>query len=1337
MDDNATTKPPDIQDFCIIKPISRGAFGKVFLGCKKNNSSTMYAIKVMKKTDMINKNMVSQVVNERNALALTKSPFCVQLYYSLQTSSSVYLVMEYMVGGDLKSLLSVYGFFDENMAAFYIAEVCLALQYLHEHKIIHRDIKPDNMLLSREGHVKLTDFGLSKVHIHRDLEISDFVNSTPNLCTRTPGQLLSLTSHLSFGSGSRYISPFNLENSLGPRINNSEVSKEEKADNDAKSSCNITSADITVSTIDNISGVAPFHSVEALTPSLNADTSSYYTCSHCGSTQTDTTDDNMTSPVSRKIPKRCCVLTTRIKRKYRSPSPTKRKAYARTGLTGEIEMLRLDLVTSPKGVTFSTPLSGERIKKTTTFDIPDKSNPTDKQFDSNDFRSPPNGALKNSANVSANNITPKTPRTPYRTPKSVRRGQYSSDQRILGTPDYLAPELLLRKGHNAAVDVWALGVCFYEFVTGIPPFNDVGPQNVFKNILERCIEWPSGDEALSDEIVGTIEQLLTSDPEGRPTAVEVRTLPAFKAINWDNLLNTSPPFVPDPYDPTDTGSYNEKLRLSANCLEDLSGSETEILDQDEIKQETHDEYQIQENHDTKHEVDVEAVSCYCSASHTDNISTDEHDSLKESHVIPSNKSILIKSLQSSDSGADLTECFKNDYEAAWQKYWSSNGEHIIWNSWISKYSDYINPDYLPDSNPDNQKIERLDHNNFRIHELHSKNKFSFDKGDIERYTSEAGTEQGYRLNRIDEKVELKDSKPLDSNHPHHHHHILVRALSGSDSYDKLHTEISEGWNPLSPVSVDCETEAERLLSSQCGSHTSSSARTVDSMTNVTRMTISSFELSDSSKISDSFSSVSSVQSSLSSTSSDEIDDSTNDYQHQWNILWKKHYEEEYLSEYKKFMASVTESDVKSIANRLIRDIPVPNERKFNLCDSEKSASSSHDAKNVNVMLNSLALDIDESDQEGDLQMKSDNDMLSDVSVERSKDDGFPTNQEHYDNMAALGLPTSFGKQQQKYINFKSSFESNQDLEDTKDHIKSAFNLIGLEYLENKRALKGHVDYKMKHIRLQNRHLRLRQYKNSQNTTVPKHIRFDDDGNIIAENNEVEELPVSDNSDSKQSTSSNTEDNLDLDKYGTASQEESDKVTENVIRKRRRKRKLILPPEIKENPKLKKYWLRRFSLFNRFDQGIKLDEESWYSVTPEEVAKHTAQRLKCNIIVDAFCGAGGNSIQFAQTCSKVIAIDIDPKKIELARNNAQIYGVTDRIEFIIGDFLVLCDKLIADVVFLSPPWGGPSYLSLPTYDLEQFLQPVPLSTLMVSARIITKNIAIFLPRNANTHPVSIY
>lgn len=116
---------------------------------------------------------------------------------------------------------------------------------------------------------------------------------------------------------------------------------------------------------------------------------------------------------------------------------------------------------------------------------------------------------------------------------------------------------------------------------------------------------------------------------------------------------------------------------------------------------------------------------------------------------------------------------------------------------------------------------------------------------------------------------------------------MSRFLSISDE------KISEGWNQLSPPSVDCETEAERLINSRCGSCTSGrSKRTVDSMTNVTRMTVSSLELSQSS---DSLSSVSSVGTAESS-------DCPEEYQEGWNTLWKENYEREYLEQYNKFVS---------------------------------------------------------------------------------------------------------------------------------------------------------------------------------------------------------------------------------------------------------------------------------------------------------------------------------------------------------------------------------------------------------------------------------------------------
>lgn len=107
--------------------------------------------------------------------------------------------------------------------------------------------------------------------------------------------------------------------------------------------------------------------------------------------------------------------------------------------------------------------------------------------------------------------------------------------------------------------------------------------------------------------------------------------------------------------------------------------------------------------------------------------------------------------------------------------------------------------------------------------------------------------------------------------------------------------------------------------------------------------------------------------------------------------------------------------------------------------------------------------------------------------------------------------------------------------------------------------------------------------------------------------------------------------------------------------------------------VRKYWKRRTTLFSYFDGSSPtgmlplLDEQSWFSVTPESIAARISQRCRCNIILDAFCGAGGNAIQFAITCQHVIAIDIDPVKLLLARHNAEVYGVKDKITFLLGDW----------------------------------------------------------------------
>ncbi|XP_058388650.1 serine/threonine-protein kinase greatwall isoform X6 [Diceros bicornis minor] len=797
-------RPPSIEEFTIVKPISRGAFGKVYLGQKGDK---LYAVKVVKKADMINKNMTHQVQAERDALALSKSPFIVHLYYSLQSANNVYLVMEYLIGGDVKSLLHIYGYFDEDMAVKYISEVALALDYLHRHGIIHRDLKPDNMLISNKGHIKLTDFGLSKVTLNRDLNMMDIL-TTPSMAkprqdySRTPGQVLSLISSLGF------YTPVAEKNQDPANILSTHVSETSQLSQGLICPMSIDQKDTTPysskllkSCLETVAS-NPEMPVKCLTSNLlqsrkRLATSSASSQSHTfvssvesechssprwekdcqesdealGSTRMswNTTEKPLCtkstnaietksfkdlelalSPIhnSRAIPatgsscvnlaKKCfsrevswegreldinninMAADTRqsgllqldqwavdsggvteehlgkrsFKRNFElvDSSPcqeimqNKRNCieYKRsnemrdcstnqsTGLTAEVQDLKLsidrrqqndgankenivssfidkqqtpekspipiiaknlmceldeDCDKNNKKDYLSSSFLGsddDRASKSICMDSdssfpgisimesplerqsldPDKS--IKKSFleesniedlltvspscqentspkgdenpavqDSNQrMLAPSSEVLKTltwskrnavafrsfNSHINASNnsepskmsiisldamdiscaysgsypmaVTPSQKRrsympyeqtpnqvksgTPFRTPKSVRRGAAPVDDgRILGTPDYLAPELLLGRAHGPAVDWWALGVCLFEFLTGIPPFNDETPQQVFQNILKRDIPWPEGEEKLSDNAQSAVEILLTIDDSKR------------------------------------------------------------------------------------------------------------------------------------------------------------------------------------------------------------------------------------------------------------------------------------------------------------------------------------------------------------------------------------------------------------------------------------------------------------------------------------------------------------------------------------------------------------------------------------------------------------------------------------------------------------------------------------------------------------------------------------------------------------------------------------------------------------------------------------------------------
>jgi trimethylguanosine synthase len=133
----------------------------------------------------------------------------------------------------------------------------------------------------------------------------------------------------------------------------------------------------------------------------------------------------------------------------------------------------------------------------------------------------------------------------------------------------------------------------------------------------------------------------------------------------------------------------------------------------------------------------------------------------------------------------------------------------------------------------------------------------------------------------------------------------------------------------------------------------------------------------------------------------------------------------------------------------------------------------------------------------------------------------------------------------------------------------------------------------------------------------------------------------------------------------------------------------------------KYWDKRYLYFSKFDEGIEIDKEGLYSIVPEEVALAHAKSVKSKTIVDAFGGVGGSAISFARYLDKVYTIEIDKKRFEMIKNNAKVYGVSDKIVFINGDYFKEAPKIKAEAVFLDPPWGGPSYSKIDSFKLSNF------------------------------------
>ncbi|XP_055372944.1 ribosomal protein S6 kinase beta-1 isoform X2 [Condylostylus longicornis] len=180
------------QDFELKKVLGRGGYGKVFQVRKTagRDANKYFAMKVLKKASIVtNQKDTAHTRAERNILEAVKHPFIVELVYAFQTGGKLYLILEYLSGGELFMHLEREGIFLEDTTCFYLSEIILALEHLHSLGIIYRDLKPENILLDAQGHVKLTDFGLCKEHIQEGIVTHTFCGTieymAPEILTRS------------------------------------------------------------------------------------------------------------------------------------------------------------------------------------------------------------------------------------------------------------------------------------------------------------------------------------------------------------------------------------------------------------------------------------------------------------------------------------------------------------------------------------------------------------------------------------------------------------------------------------------------------------------------------------------------------------------------------------------------------------------------------------------------------------------------------------------------------------------------------------------------------------------------------------------------------------------------------------------------------------------------------------------------------------------------------------------------------------------------------------------------------------------------------------------------
>ena len=420
-----------IRDFEFIKPISKGAFGSVYL-VQKVKTLDFFALKAIRKNTLEMKKNVLKM--ERNMLIKMSNPFVVKIYYCFQSKTHVFLAMEYLPGGDLFSLLQNVGSLSDADCRSYVADMVLAIEYVHSLDIVHRDIKPDNFLIGNTGHLKLIDFGLSTIGSQSDVMVGvkrkrrnmKISEETPTLF-QTPG-IKKRVRELS-----------NLQSFITP--------KQARQSN-----------------------VKRF--------------SSWLKRSACQSVR-------LRSPISIKNQLFTPAIQPQSVAKYFPPA----------------SKTKLILPT------FVTPSSNHNVKL-----------------------------------------------SPSLLPLSIDLATNTKFSYV-GTPHYLAPEILESKNYSFAADIWSLGVVLFEMITGSVPFDGDSKQEIFQKILHSSVDFSLLPSDCSSDAADLLKCMLAKNPRDRWTLSEIKSHPYFHSIHWESHATSSAAFKPSLERAEDTSYFDPRKKF--------------------------------------------------------------------------------------------------------------------------------------------------------------------------------------------------------------------------------------------------------------------------------------------------------------------------------------------------------------------------------------------------------------------------------------------------------------------------------------------------------------------------------------------------------------------------------------------------------------------------------------------------------------------------------------------------------------------------------------------------------------------------------------------------------